>query len=80
MDKDELIAILEKLPKGTEVYVRSDDNAWPARPRLFNNILGVSPFKVFIDLKQGGNHLNFPEHYSGAVEYDIQTHKELNRW
>jgi len=79
MDKDELIELLQKLPKGTEIYTRSADNAWPTVPRLFKANTGESPMRLFMCYGPG-DHLNFPEHYSGAVEYDIQTHKEIKRW
>lgn len=69
MTKEELIAILDKVPAGTEIYVRSADNAWPAQARRFND----DPPVIYIDIDHSrlDDHLNFPEGYSGAVEVSV---------
>jgi hypothetical protein len=65
MTREELIDILYKLPPGTEIFTRSQDNAWPTIVRVFNSCAGRTAFMDF----KNGEHRNFPEKYSGAVEY-----------
>lgn len=64
MSKEELIAQLQKLPNGTELFSRQGDNAWPVKLRVFEEGNGIA---AYFDC-QFDNHRNFPEHYSGVKE------------
>jgi len=69
MKKEELEKILAKLPAGTEIYVRSRDDAWPAKARLFSS-QGRPPDVLYLE-SAAGDHRNFPEGYSGVKELPL---------
>lgn len=62
MTKEQLLRILDKFPKGTEIYIRQGDDAWAAKATAFEgeNVLYLSP--------TAGDHRNYPEGYTGAKE------------
>lgn len=63
MTKEDMIALLEKLPPGTEIYSRQGDNAWPAKLRVFQEPAIVAYITI-----NANDHRNFPEGYSGVKE------------
>jgi hypothetical protein len=66
MDCDELIALLQKLPKVTKVFIRSStDNAYVPVLKVFE--YQKREIYAYIDI-QRGTHCNYPEGYRGAVD------------
>lgn len=71
MTKEELIAILRRLPNGAEVFIRSgSDNAYPPVITAFHTRTGVSAY-IGIDTTQLDGHVNYPAGYSGCVEVKL---------
>lgn len=74
MTKEKLQAILDTMPASTLIYVRAGDNAWPARPRRFE-YQGKPQNVLYLDhvgSDEDGDHLNYPEGYSGAKEIPVK--------
>lgn len=68
MDRDELIQLLQKLPEGTEVFIRGGagwpDDAWAPQMRVFTYNGRTT---AFLEHKSG-EHVNFPEKYRNVTE------------
>lgn len=68
MDRDELIRLLQKLPEGTEVFLRGgagcSDDAWAPQMRVFE-YEGMT--RAFLQY-QIGEQVNFPEGYRNVIE------------
>lgn len=75
MTKEELIAILNKLPANSEVYVRQGDNAWPMIVRAYRYSDRVSAY-MCIDMKNLDGHVNYPEGYGGVVQVPLDPKAE----
>lgn len=65
MTREDLIAHLDLLPPGTELFTRSGDNAWSAELRVFEGNGGVTGY---FDRSEVADHRNFPEGYRGTHE------------
>lgn len=69
MDRDELIALLQKLPEGTEVFVRAGaykDSAYTPVLKIFE--YQKQKVSAYIDVHPHSSHYNYPEGYSGVVD------------
>lgn len=65
MTREDLIAQLELLPPGTEIFLRVGDNAWTPRLRAFEErgtVVG------YVDVALVPEHRNWPAEYRGAKE------------
>ena len=61
MNKQELQAILDRLPPDAEVYVRvGADDAWPAKARAFESTRLGGAIVLYLEPTEG-THRNFPE-------------------
>jgi hypothetical protein len=73
MTKEKLQAILDTMPAGSLVYLRREDDAWPAQARRFKE--GGNPTEVLylevVPEDEDGDHRNFPEGYNGVTEVPI---------
>lgn len=75
MEKEELIALLEKLPPKTEVFVRAGsyrDDAYAPVLKVFE--YQKRTISAYLDI-QRGTHRNYPEGYSGAREITAEILK-----
>lgn len=73
MTKEELEAVLAKLPARTEIYVRAGshrDDAYPATFHVFESkgVLETIGFYIDVDSERTDEHRNYPEGYSGCKE------------
>lgn len=72
MTKKELEKILKKLPDDAQIFVRSGDDAYPAKGRYFGDEGDGEHVLYFqIDQKKTDYHRNFPEGYSGTKEIKL---------
>lgn len=72
LTKEDLIAQLDKLPPGTEIYVRSADDAYPAMMRVFEHLGGGGATAFFcVNMSLVYHHLNWPEQFSGVRELEV---------
>lgn len=66
MTKEQMQTVIDRLTSGTPIFVRQGDNAYPAKPRLFEEecAQGDTPGLVLyleIDHKRLNEHRNFPD-------------------
>ena len=70
MTREEALEAITSLPEGSELFIRtglSMDDAYPTKLRVFNEGTGLHAY-FDIDRDRTGDHRNWPEGYTGAVE------------
>jgi hypothetical protein len=68
--REEALKLITALPPETKLFIRTGqfmDDAYPVMLRAFNESGGITAY-FDIDREKTGEHRNWPEPYSGAIE------------
>lgn len=76
MSVEQLIAILQKLPPGTRMEVRSGDDAYVPKVRVW--LYQGLKINATIEPSYNGHHYNYPEHYSGVIEITDEVYRQVH--